>query len=104
MKNKRGEHSRGAKGKARVSEAPPIEPDSSDELQGGSTTGGSGIEDGADGRGDDLNVSGAGDIVDMTRVEAVDGEDEDSVVEREEFARDTLAGLPPSPDTAADKR
>ena len=96
--------SRGGKGKARVSEAPPNEPDSFSDLQGGSTAGGSGIEDGVDGGDDDLSVSGAGDVEDMTMDEAVDDEDDDSVVEREEFARDTLACSLPPPDSAADKR
>ena len=68
-----------------MSEAPQNEPGSTGELQGGSATGGSGIGDRADGRDDDLSISGAGDVVDMTIDEAVDGEDDDSVVEREEL-------------------
>ena len=49
--------SNGGKGKGRVSEAPPNEPDSSGDLEDGSTAGGSGIRDGADGRDDDFSVS-----------------------------------------------
>ena len=43
-------------------------------------------------------------IVDMTIDEAFDGEDDDSVFERKEFARDTLACSPLPPDSASDKR
>ena len=86
--------SRGGKGKARASETPPNKPDLSGDLEGGSTAGGSGIRDGADGRDDDFSVSGAGDVLDMTIDEAIDGENDDSVVEPEEFASDTLAFSP----------
>ena len=50
--------SSGGKGKARVSEALPNEPDSSGDVEGGSTAGSSGIRNGANGRDDDFSVSG----------------------------------------------
>ena len=95
--------SSGGKGKARVSESPPIEPGPSGDVEGGSTAGGSGARDGANGLDDDFSVSGAG-VVDMTVAEAFDGEDNDSIVEREEFSRDTLTCSPPAPDSASSSR
>ena len=92
--------SSGGKGKARVSEPPPNEPGFSGDVKGGSTAGGSGARDGASGLDDDFSVSGAG-VVDMTMAEAFDGEDDDSIVEREEFSRDTLTCSPPAPDSAS---
>ena len=58
--------SNGGKGKGIVSEPPPNEPDSSDDLEDGSTARDGGTRHGADGRDDDFSVSGAGDVVDMT--------------------------------------
>ena len=75
--------------------APPNEPGSSGDVEGGSNAGGSGTRDGANGLDDDFSVSGAG-AVDMIMAEAFDGEDDDSIVEREELSRDTLTSPPPS--------
>ena len=87
-----------------MSEPLPNKPDSSGKLQDGSTTGGSGIGDGADGRDNDLSDSGDDDAVDMTVGEVVGGKDDNSVVKRQEVARDTTAGSPPPPDSKDDKR
>ena len=91
------------KGKATVSEPPRNEPGSSGDVEGGSTAGGSGARDGANELDDDFSVSGAG-VVDMTMAEDIDGEDDDSIVEREEFSRDTLTCSPPAPDSASSSR